>query len=107
MKNIQTQYLPTLLNCNIDKRKSYRDQTNLSNTTWKLTTMKIFRIRQAWISDVFGETAQNKDKPNTQTLEVIAKVMGHMNQPSTLQYLNGVELAGVETTSAGKKPTLH
>lgn len=69
--------------------------------------MKIFRIRQAWISDVFGETAQNKDKPNDQILEVIARMTGHTNQPSTLQYLNVVELAGVETACAGKKPTLH
>lgn len=69
--------------------------------------MKIFRISQAWISDAPGETARNKEKPNHQILEVIARREGHMSQPSSLQYLNGVELAGVETTSAGKKPTLH
>jgi hypothetical protein len=68
--------------------------------------MKNSRTTQTWISDLFGETL-NKDKPNDKTLKVIAKVMGHMNQPSTFQYLNGVELAGVETTSAGNKPTLH
>lgn len=69
--------------------------------------MKIFRIRQAWISDVSGETAQNKDKPNDQIPEVIARNSGHMNQSSTLQYLNGVELAGVQSACTGKTPTLH
>lgn len=69
--------------------------------------MKIFRIRQVLISDVFGETAQSKDRPNDQILEVIARVTGHMNQPTALQYLNVVELTGVETACAGRKPTLH
>lgn len=69
--------------------------------------MKTFLTTQAWISNLFREATPNKGKPNNKTLEVISKVMGHMNQPSTLQYLNGVELAGIEKTSAGKKSTLH
>ncbi|MNJ17286.1 hypothetical protein D3C81_2090810 [compost metagenome] len=62
--------------------------------------MKIFRILQAWISDVFGGTAMSKDNPNDQILD--AKRMGHVNQRSTFQYLDGIE-----TACARRKPTLH
>lgn len=54
-----------------------------------------------------GEMSPNKDKSDDQIREVISRMMGHKNEPSTLQHLHGVETAGVETASAGKNPTLH
>jgi len=69
--------------------------------------MKNPRNTQAWISELFGETTLNKDKSNDQILEVISRVMGHMNETSTLEYLHGVEIAGEETASGVRKLTLH